>query len=333
MAEVTELRVWAGGQIDADSHGDATVGVRRGPWRAELLTDTVDLAWEPQQAHGRAWVEARANGMSAEMFISPWTSGAPDPARATLAAYGGLEAGVLRYGPSGTYAGVAGSVRLYAFDPYGGDARALGLGGADLVAGVWRPAYAATLRGGVQAQQAADRTLPALAADEARTVQPHVLIDAHWHPDRAVAPVIDGWAGLADGQGALTRTRVGGLTPYGVPLPGAAWAEWWVEDYAAVRGGVAAGATGLSTPARGLRARGTATAEVATFSAPYGDPGAPRTAVGFSAGGTLTARRFYTTAEVGWAPWIPRAEGLTAVSVFFRVGVDWAPLGATAPPS
>lgn len=55
-----ELRALAGAQIDSDSHGEFDVGVRSGPWSAELYTDTLDLRWSPAHEHGRSWVAARA---------------------------------------------------------------------------------------------------------------------------------------------------------------------------------------------------------------------------------------------------------------------------------
>ena len=70
------------------------------------------------------------------------------------------------------------------------------------------------------------------------------------------------------------------------------------------------------------------TGEAAWLGAPYGDVDAPRLAVGFSGGGTLTWRRTYLNTEVGYAPWIPRAPGVSRVSVFFRLGLDWGAISA-----
>ena len=143
--------------------------------------------------------------------------------------------------------------------------------------------------------------------------------------------MVEGWGAYASGQGAFTRTRVGGLTPYVVPMAGAAWAEWWVQDYAVGRVGAAAGSVGMATPAPRVRARGQLAADVAAFSDPtvyVSTLGVEPTlhAVGFSASGKLTYKHFYTDLAVGYAPWIPRQEGYSRASAFFRVGVDWAPL-------
>ena len=234
-----------------------------------------------------------------------------------MVAYVGADFGGYRYGPAGTYFGAAGWAREYVFDPYGDSARELVANG-DATVGIWRPEFAAALRAGAHVE----------AAPVASMVQPHLQAEVAWHPDGVVSPVANAWAAVANGETAVTRTRVGGLTPYGVPMPGAAWAEWWVEDYAAARVGVAAGATGMDKPAATVRGRGTLTGEAAWLGAPYGDVDAPRLALGFSGGGTLTWRRTYLNTEVGYAPWIPRAPGVSRVSVYFRLGLDWGAISA-----
>ncbi len=322
MSEQTEIRVWAGGQVDSDSHGDVTFGVRRGSFRAELFTDTVELAFEPQRQHGKAWVAARACGFAAEMFISPWSEGAPLPLYAHPVAYVGVEAGAQRWGPHGLWGGARGWAREYIVDPYGPGATTEPVFRGDLEGGMWTPALQASLRVGAHVEP---------GSRAAGLFQPHVEGDAHWRPDWRVGPVVEGWGAYASGQGAFTRTRVGGLTPYVVPMAGAAWAEWWVQDYAVGRVGAAAGSVGMATPAPRVRARGQLAADVAAFSDPtvyVSTLGVEPTlhAVGFSASGKLTYKHFYTDLAVGYAPWIPRQEGYSRASAFFRVGVDWAPL-------
>ncbi|MFN7147768.1 MAG: hypothetical protein ACK4YP_28620, partial [Myxococcota bacterium] len=99
-----------GGQIDADPHGDANVGVRAGDWTVALRTDAPEITWAPGGERGRSWVTARGHAFAAQMFLSPWTDGAPDPARAHFAASAGLEAGWVGYGPHGTYFGGRGAL-------------------------------------------------------------------------------------------------------------------------------------------------------------------------------------------------------------------------------
>lgn len=298
-AEPVEIHAWAGGQADSDGHGDVTVGVRHGPWRADLYTDTLELAWEPAGDAGRAWVKARANAFSAGLMISPWTDGAPDPSRAAWAAYAGGELGALRYLPAGAYLGAR--VGVWAWDvrpqadttaPVPEDAV---IGAGEVVGGVWREGLDVVLTVGGDA--------------EPDGLAPRAQLHAEAHGEGLVAPRFGVNAGVAEGQGALTRTRLGGLTPYVVPMAGAAWGEWWVEDYVAARAWLVAGPPSV---------RGGVLVDAAWFDG--------RSAAGFAATAEGRWRRAYGDLKVGWAPWIPRQEGVSRVSVFFRIGLDWAPV-------
>lgn len=318
MSEPTEIHAWAGGQIDSDSHGDVTFGVRHGPLRADLYTDTLELAFEPQFEHGKAWIAARGCAFAAEMMISPWTDGAPDPDQAMRVAYVGLDGGAQRWGPHGLWGGMHGWGREYF--AYGPGHSAEPIVRADLEGGIWTWPFHASVRAGAHVQP---------QASTGSLFQPHIEGDAHWKPNWRYGPVVEGWGAVASGQGAFTLSRVGGLTPYEVPVAGAAWAEWWVEDYAVARVGVAAGSVGMEgTVVPKVLARGTLAADLAAFSDPYTTTGsAIHNAVGFEASGRLTYRHFYTDLAVGYAPWIPRQDGVSRVSVFFRVGVDWTRVG------
>lgn len=320
--ETTEVHAWVGGQIDDDSHGDVTFGVRSGAVRADLYTDTLELAWEPGDDRGRAWLMARGNAFATGLFITPWAGGAPDPDRGLAVAAVGLDGGVIRYLPAGGWTGGRVSARHLVFSPYTEDPDAPpdhGVVRLDGLLGVYRPALQAELALGLDLEARAETV-------GGEVLQPHVEGAIHWRPDRVVAPIVEGWGAMAEGQSAVTRTRLGGLTPYAVPLAGAAWAEWWVEDYAAARVGVSTGATEMAEARPRVRARGELTADFAAFGDVYGDPEAPAGAVGLRGAGRLTYRKTYTDLSVGTAPWIPRADGLGRLSIFFRVGVDWAPL-------
>lgn len=323
MSEPTEIHAWAGSQIDSDSHGDVTLGVRHGPLRADLYTDTLELAFEPQGEHGKAWIAARGCAFAAEMMLSPWTDGAPDPGRATPVAYVGLEGGVQRWGPHGLWGGVHGWGREYVIGPYAPGSTSEPVFRGDLEGGIWTWPFRAAVRAGVHLQPEPSTELGGAL------FQPHMEGDAHWKPNWRYGPVVDGWGAVASGQGALTLSRVGGLTPYEVPVAGAAWAEWWVQDYAVGRIGVAAGSVGMDgTVVPKVLARGTLAVDVAAFSEPYSTTGgATHNAVGLEASGRLTYKHFYSDLAMGYAPWIPRQVGVSRVSVFFRVGVDWTRVG------
>ena len=64
---------------------------------------------------------------------------------------------------------------------------------------------------------------------------PHLASRWRWTPDWRIRPMMCGQFGWAQGQDAITLTRLGGINPYVIPLAGAAWAEFRVEDYAAVQ--------------------------------------------------------------------------------------------------
>ena len=309
-------RAALGAQLDSDSHGMADVGLRRDRWSLELLTDTVDLRYAPSDEHGRAWVALRLEAVATGLFISPWTDGAPDPGRALFSHAVGMQAGALHYLPHGWYIGASGQVRYQFFGATATTAvvvpRGRPISTADGVVGWWSAHTSAWARAG------ADAWLEPTRQDQPRAA-PHLAAQARWEPAGVVAPVVGVWAGVAHGQDPITRTRLGGLNPYVVPLAGAAWAEWRVEDYAALRAG----------------ARLTATLErVGEVSVmPFADtavaPEIDRThadgpwAVGFGLWGRWQHGRASLDLAGGYAPWISRHKGVSRVSAYLRAEVDW----------
>jgi hypothetical protein len=307
MHPVLEWQATAGGQIDSDSHGDVNLGLRTGPWTFVLRTDAPEITWAPSDDRGRAWVTARGHAFAAAMLISPWTDGAPDPGRARRASSVGIEAGGVRYGPAGLYVGGRAAFDGVFLGPTAaGETGAPHLvTGADLIAGWWRPDVSAWARGGAD--------LDVVSADA--TLSPHLAAELHWNPrgnrgSWAIAPRVEVWAGLAEDQGELVRARLGGLNPWVVPLAGAAWAEWWVEDYAVARLG---GTVGPGTGETGLRA--SPFVDLAAFDG--------QEAAGFGLGVRGWRRRAFVDVTGGWAPWIAREPGVSRVSVWFSLGLDW----------
>lgn len=296
LAAPFEARAALGGQIDSDPHGVFDAGVRSGPYRLELRTDTLELAYEPSHASGRAWATVRLQGYAAQMLISPWTNGDKDPRRALVALMGEVNGGWVEYLPHGFYAGVSARARGFAFiarseqtsdvpDP---TAR---LSPAAFV-GWWSEALRAEFTG------------------RAYVGGGHVGANLEgafeWAPRWTVAPRLSGWFGAGEGLDFLTRTRLGGLNPYVVPVAGAAWAEWWVEDYAVARGGIAVTAGPVEI---------TPFVDVAYFD---GDD-----AIGFGAKGHATFDDFFVTVIGGYAPWIARGPGVLRVSGWVLIGSDW----------
>ena len=292
-----EWRAALGGQFDADPHGIVDVGWRHGPWSVELLTDTVDARWSPEGERGRAWVGLRAQGYAGQMLISPWEDGAPAPEDALLGLQAGPDGGAIRYLPHGLYVGGMGAVRGWAFARRGEQSTAAVpdptvVATADALLGWWRESAEATVRLGAD-------LMPG-------TLAPHAVLRAEARPTWVVAPWVVANGVVAANQGDLLATRVGGLTPYVVPVAGAAWAEWWAEDVAAVRAGP------RWQPAWGSLG---AVVDAAWFD---GD-----TAVGFAGVGRWSSAPWSVDLAVGVAPWIPRQPGIGRTSGYLLVSRGW----------
>jgi hypothetical protein len=312
-----------GGQIDADSHGDANFGLRSGEWTFALRTDAPEITWNHEGERGRTWVNVRGHAFAAQMFISPWTDGAPDPARAFNAASAGAEAGWVGYGPWGSYFGGRGAAD--GFFPYARDTSTelpsqRVVVTADAILGIWRPTLRGWIRAGADLASGGDASLQS----------PHVVGELQWIPDWSVGkarigPRVELRAGAAEGQDDLLRSRLGGLNPWVVPLAGAAWAEWWVEDYAAARVGANVGAGEPGAKKLGIRV--SPFVDLAAFD---GDA-----AVGLGVGARAWRGRLFLDVTGGYAPWIARAPGIGRGSLWFSIGWDWGTAGGpseTDPP-
>lgn len=288
-------------QVDPDAHGDVSLGIRRGDFAATVRTDTTELRWSPEGDRGSSWVALRAQAWAYGLIHAPWTDGAPDPSRGLVARAGVLEAGTVRYLPRGLYAGgrLAGTGLLFAAqDATATDTRRgavpdpRGVVTVEAIAGWWRSEVAAYARAGADAG-----TLG---------LSPHIVGELHWAPRWVVAPRVELWAGWAEGQDFTTRTRLGGLNPWVVPLAGAGWGELWVEDYAAARLGPTAGTDGV---------RGGPFVDLAAF-----DGGAT---AGFGGELRVWRKRAFVDLAAGYAPWIERQEGVSRLVGWVSLGMDW----------
>jgi hypothetical protein len=295
-----EWRADVGGEFNASPHGVLDIGFRKGPFTAQLLTDTFDVRYAPSYASWRWWAGGRAEAYAAGLLPSPWQDGAPAPERGLSASYLGIDGGVVTYLPYGFYVGGQAAARGYTFAKV--DKTAVPIPDDTLVAspevvlGVSAPGVSVQVRGGADVQRG--------------DIAPKASGEFYLRPTWAVAPFVEGRGGWARGQDFLTRTRLGGLNPYVVPLAGAGWAEFYVQRYGALRVGPSfAGELG----------------EVAVFAdaVVFDERSAPL----YGYGGRV---RFHSDAlfletTAGWSPNLPRSGGHAPVTVWIVAGLDWVP--------
>jgi hypothetical protein len=294
-----EWRADAGAMVGPGAFGVLDLGLRSGPWSAELYTDTLDLRWQPSSDRGRAWVGGRAAAWSAGFLPFRWRDGARDPGNELGARYVGPDAGFVRYGPGGTWAGASAAVRAWSFFPLAATTREVpGLTSvttADLAAGWWREWGHAEVHLGFDARPAA--------------WSPHLRGELALCAPGPVSPLVELRGQWAAGTDELTALRLGGTSPYVLPLAGLAVAEHHVEDVFAAR-------TGAVARAAGVEASGFV--DTATFG---GDDG-PTEVAGL--GASVVARRGTAFAETsaGVAPWTERPTG-AAWGAWLRFGTTW----------
>lgn len=310
VAGAWEWRTEGGGEANADPHGILTVQIREGPMTFSLYTDTLDLRYAPEFEQGRAWFAARFQGGSAGLMMSPWTDGAKDPANALRAFYGGAEAGAIVYGPRGTWVGIQAMLRLHFFASmpkttrYIPGSRFIATG--DLLAGIYRPWIDAWVRAGFDLSEV---TSPHIQG-QARFTIPAKGEAARW------SPILEFRGGWAKNQDEVTLSRLGGLNPYVVPLAGAAWAEFWVQDYAATRVGPA------------FRFDPVTIAPVVDIVWFNGDEAPGRTEVGIGLISEIhISESQHLDVQFGYAPTVEREQAV-AMSGYVLYTTDWRPLGS-----
>lgn len=297
MASPPEVRFAVGGESNRQTRGIIDVGVRGEDWSFELLTDTLAFrAWD-ENDRGRAWWQARLELLGAGLFFSPWTDGAPDLDRAQGASYVGVDAGSLRYFSHGLYAGATADLRFYEFTAIGDRPTrdpALVLI-TDLVGGYHSDSLRMWGRVGLDIQ------------DEGPGA--HAAFEGVLRPDVVVGPIAELRLRGAVGQTDITVARVGGLNPYVVPLAGAAWAEFWEDDYVAVRAGMRIGRN------EGLSVEGTVDGVVL----------ANRTESGYRLALRWARNHWTVDVAAGLAPDLFRADGRLAGAGYVRIARDWLP--------
>ena len=296
-----EVRGAAGVQLDAAPHGILDLGLRSGPWSAELYTDTLDLRFAPAHDSGRSFVALRLGALAAQLLFAPWSNGAPDPGRALLSPHAALQLGWYEYLGRGLYLGLEAEARAFLFFPCPYRA-----------APAPAPSWFLCPMGVVASWTAAlDLRLEAITDVLLDRVAPRGAGYFRLLPEGRVVPRIEIWAGSGQKQGDLLRTRLGGLNPYVVPLAGAGWAERWVEDYAVLRIG-----PHLHFYPLGLQAQLSLVADLA-----WADD---QQDLGLGILGRLDGDPWFVELSGGYTPTLPRPAGASRLSAFLMAGARWA---------
>ena len=295
----------AGGQLDSDPHGVLNAGIGTEELALELVTDTLEIWWRPEHATGRAWLGLRAEGYASQLFISPWTRGGKDRSRAFIVPHLGISGGFVEYLGAGFYAGLRGSARGFLFLRRSEETTAAKPDPTfvitpEAVIGWWSRDASFELSGGGDLRDG--------------FVSGRAELRAQWRPSWTFAPRVELFAGAGHLQDDLTKTRLGGLNPYVVPLAGAAWAEWWIERYTALRVGPEAR---WSWGSVALVADG-AIFDDDTRGERFVDPWA----VGFAVLSRFWFGTFFVEASFGYAPWIERQEGVLRISGWLLAGTE-----------
>jgi hypothetical protein len=317
--EALQWRAHVGASLDPTPHGVLDLGVKKGDWSAELLTDTLDLRWSPELGWGRAWVGLRGELLIAGLLPSPWRDGAPDPASSLFASYAGGQAGVVAYLPHGLYAEASADGRWYVYGATAetqiavpDDQLLIALRGA---VGWWREAASARFDGGVDLLDG--------------RVQPRLALSARVSPEWTIGPHLELRAELASDLERINYTRVGGLNPYVVPLGGAGWAELLAEDLAAVRVGPKGrwsfGAEGAWTGEASLFF------DLVAMTVPFETIGrsievrGQKGRVDWGLAATLVQRwhAWFAELAVGFAPELERQPGVSRASLWLVLGRGW----------
>ncbi|MFO0726700.1 MAG: hypothetical protein U1E65_23130 [Myxococcota bacterium] len=299
LALLTEWqwRADVGAEINAAPHGVLDLAFREGPWTLSLLTDTLDARYRAERPDGRVELGGRVEAPAALLLISPWTHGAPDETRARTAGYGGLDASWVQYFGHGFYVGLAASLRVYVIAD-AKDPAVPHLGPT--------PMFSPELDLGWYTRDAELKI--SFAADLGnQQVAPRISAYGRLRPNWIFGPTAELWAAVASGEDDLTRTRLGGLNPYVVPLAGAGWAEFWAENYAALRAGPS-----LSLDTFDL----SAVADLVTFDGSR--------ALGLGLISRWHPGRFFVESSLGWSPTLERPKDKLAWSLWLRVGLDWS---------
>ncbi len=350
----TEWRALGGALLETSSHGEVDVGLRRGPWRLELYTDTLQAAYSPELSRGRVWAALRAQGGAAGLMITPWTEGNLDPSRALSASYLGPELYWVRYLPAGIYAGLGGSLSAWRFGSMPTTTRAVPpwalVARSRILLGYYHPSGSVEVSGGIDRVDHPGSAVFEDASFSGALVQSAAELSGGYRPRAWLAPRIEVFAGTSTGRGELLATRVGGSMPYGIPLAGTGWSELWVQRHMVLRWALFAGnpdaapGSGVGAEAvvppqdtalrvrAGLRLDVGVLGGVIPIARPAGTAAPPEAQLVVGAAANVVIRRRAVWAQTEIARASLQGQGRWPVTVMIRVGRDWRPIQQTGRP-
>jgi hypothetical protein len=229
------------------------------------------------------------------MFLFPWTDGAKDPSMGLSAFTLGTDIGAVRYLGHGLYGGGWAGVHYWGFG--GTDATVIAIPDgrpvltSRAIAGYWSKPLSVDVQGG-------------LAIDAGELI-PQVSVVIQARTAGLFRPMAELRAGVSSNVTPITATRLGGLNPYVIPLAGAAWAEFRVDDYAVAR---------LGPGVASERWRTAVFTDLAWFDG--------QGVVGFGGLGSYSGGPWTVSVVGGVAPWLERPSGV-AGTVYASVEHEW----------
>lgn len=296
-----DWRVLGGGEFNADPHGIIEVGYRDELIQIEWLTNTLELKREMVTDSGRKWGAIRGEAVMAGLLPFPWVDGRPAPELGSDASLARVEFGSVKYYQWSMYAG--GIVQLgKEWFAHGRDSLFRSelqnrfVTHPQIILGRYTEELHAYLQIGNY-----------LLDIDTKAIQNYAQAHLYWKPKWRFAPTVESHAATSENLDALHRFRIGGLNPYVIPLAGAAWGEWWAEEFASLQLGIPVNITVKQTT--------TSLKPIVDF-ARFDE----QSAYGFGFELGTIYDRFIINMGWGMAPSIQRAKGVGHQSLWIEVG-------------
>lgn len=300
-----DWRVAGGGEFNADSHGILEVGYRDELIQIEALTNTLELKRELETDGGKKWAAIRGEAVMAGLLPFPWVEGRPAPELGSDASLARAEFGSIKYAQWSMYAGgvVQFGKEWFAHGRdslYRDELNNRFVTHPQIILGRYSESLHAYLQIGSY-----------LLDIDTEATQNHAQAHLYWTPKWPISPSIEAHAATGENLDALHRFRIGGLNRYTIPLAGAAWGEWWVEEFASVQLGAP-----VTVPINNTHTELKPIADFALFDG--------QSAFGYGLELKTSSHRLFVNLGWGTAPMIQRAPGVGRHSVWLEIGQTYS---------